>query len=112
MRYAKGLHHITRTGLRLPDKVLEILNKVAVGKATIQLETLHLKEIMADLKKSINRIVFALIVSALIMGSSLVVNSEAGPKLMSIPILGLLGYVGAAIMGMWLLISILRSGRI
>lgn len=112
LRYAQGLQRMARSGLRLPDKALEVLNKIAAGKATIQFEVRDLKEVMVDLKKSANRIVFALIVSALIVGSSLIVNSDAGPKLMSIPILGLLGYIGAAIMGLWLLISILRSGKI
>jgi ubiquinone biosynthesis protein len=41
-----------------------------------------------------------------------VVTTDVGPKLMTIPLLGLLGYIGAAFMGMWLLISILRSGKI
>lgn len=112
LRTAGHLQRLTRTGLRLPDKAMEVLNKFAAGKATIQLEPLHLKDVMADFKKSVNRIVFAMIVSALIIGSSLVVTTDVGPKLMTIPLLGLLGYIGAAFMGMWLLISILRSGKI
>lgn len=112
LRYAVGLQRMARSGLRLPDKILEILNKVAAGKATIQLETLHLKEVMADLKRSLNRIVFALIVSSLIIGSSMVISADVGPEVYSVSILGLVGYVGAAIMGLWLLLSILRSGKI
>lgn len=112
LRYANHMQRMARSGLRLPDKVLEILNKFAAGKATIQLEPLHLQEVLADFKKSVNRIVFAMIVSSLIIGSSLVVTTDVGPKLMTIPLLGLLGYIGAAFMGMWLLISILRSGKI
>lgn len=112
LRYAAGLHRMTRSGLRLPDKILEILNKISAGTATIQMEHLHLKEVTVDMKKSANRIVFALIVSALVIGSSLVISAEAGPKIFSISALGLVGYLGAGIMGLWLLISIIRSGKI
>ena len=53
-----------------------------------------------------------MIASALIIGSSLVIAVDAGPKVFSISILGLAGYLSAAVMGLWLLISILRSGKI
>ncbi|MDD4078949.1 MAG: AarF/ABC1/UbiB kinase family protein, partial [Eubacteriales bacterium] len=112
IKYAHGLYRMTRSSLRIPEKLLEILNKAAAGKVAIQLEILHLQEVTADLMKSMNRIVFALVVSSLIIGSSLVIAAEVGPKLITIPILGLAGYIGAAIMGLWLLISIIRSGRI
>lgn len=112
LRYAGGLHRMTRSSLRIPDRVLEILNKVAAGTATVQLETLHLKDVMGDLKRSLNRIVFALIVSSLIIGSSLVIATDAGPKVLNISLLGLAGYLAAAVMGLWLLISILHSGKI
>ncbi|HCX77871.1 MAG TPA: ABC transporter [Firmicutes bacterium] len=112
IKFAHGLYRMTRSSLRNPEKLLEILNKAAAGKVAIQLEILHLQEVTADLMKSMNRIVFALVVSSLIIGSSLVIAAEVGPKLITIPILGLAGYIGAAIMGLWLLISIIRSGKI
>jgi len=112
LNYATRLYRLTRSSLRIPDKVLEILNSVSAGTAKIQMEHINLKDFIMDLKKSVNRLVFALIVSALIIGSSLIVTTEAGPKIFSISILGLVGYMGAGIMGLWLLISILRSGKI
>jgi ubiquinone biosynthesis protein len=36
---------------------------------------------------------------------------EGGPTLLGLPLFGLLGFLGAAVAGCWLLISILRSGR-
>ena len=36
---------------------------------------------------------------------------EGGPTLLGLPLFGLLGFLGAAVAGAWLLISILRSGR-
>lgn len=111
-QYAGSLQRATRSGLRIPDKLLEVLNKLAAGRAVLQLEARHWQEATADFKKSVNRVVFAMIASALIIGSSLVIAVDAGPKVFSISILGLAGYLSAAVMGLWLLISILRSGKI
>ena len=36
---------------------------------------------------------------------------EGGPTMFGLPVLGLLGFLGAGIGGVWLLISIWRSGR-
>lgn len=60
----------------------------------------------------INRLVFAIITSSLIIGSSLILNTNIGPKIFGISIIGISGYAAAALLGFWLLISILRSGKL
>ena len=45
------------------------------------------------------------------IGSSIVLSADVGPKIGDIPIIGFIGYAGAGIMGLWLLISMLRSGK-
>jgi len=61
-------------------------------------------------ERSRDRLSLALIASALFLGASLIIQSGTGPKLWGVPVLGLLGYVGAAILVGWLLWG-LRSGR-
>ena len=51
-------------------------------------------------------------IAALIIGSSLVFRSGLGPALLGYPVLGLAGFVIASLMGLWLLVGILRSGRL
>ena len=58
-----------------------------------------------------NRVAFAIVLASLIIGSSLIVLSGIPPKWNGIPIIGIVGFVGAGMMGFWLLISILRHGR-
>jgi len=58
-----------------------------------------------------NRIAFAIVLASLIIGSSLIVVSGIPPKWHEIPIIGLAGFIVAGIMGFWLLISILRRGK-
>jgi ubiquinone biosynthesis protein len=51
-----------------------------------------------------------LIISALIVGSSIVMTVEGGPTLFGLPFFGLAGFLGAVAGGAWLLLSIFRSG--
>jgi ubiquinone biosynthesis protein len=62
--------------------------------------------------RSSNRVAFSLIVSSLIVGSSLIVTADVGPHLYGFPVLGVAGFSVAGIFGMWLVISIFRSGRL
>jgi ubiquinone biosynthesis protein len=61
--------------------------------------------------RSSNRIAFALVVSSLVIGSSLIISTKIGPSLFGVPLLGVIGFSMAGILGIWLLIAIIRSGR-
>jgi ubiquinone biosynthesis protein len=56
--------------------------------------------------------IIALVISSMIIGSSLILNSNIGPKYADISTIGLSGFAIAAFMGILLLISIIRSGKI
>jgi len=58
-----------------------------------------------------NRLSFAIVLASLVIGSGLIVLSGIPPKWHEIPIIGLTGFLFAGFMGFWLLISIIRSGR-
>jgi ubiquinone biosynthesis protein len=53
-----------------------------------------------------------MLISALIVGSSLIMQVDKGPLVMGFPVLGFLGYTIAAVLGLWLAVAILRSGRL
>jgi len=57
------------------------------------------------------RLSIALVIAALIIGSSIVMTVGGGPQLLGLPAFGLLGFVGALIGGLWLLRAIRRSER-
>jgi ubiquinone biosynthesis protein len=46
------------------------------------------------------------------VGSSIVLETYTGPTFLGLPLLPLMGYVSAGLLGFWLAISILRSGRL
>jgi len=96
----------------LPRDIKEFINRVNRNKFKIDLEHRGLERLINDLDKSSNRLSFSLIIAALIVGSSLIMQTEKGPMLLGFPILGMLGYSIAAFLGLWLAIAILRSGRL
>jgi len=97
---------------RLPDDVNNILQKVRKGKFQMRIHQEHLENLTYMLDTSSNRVSFALIIAALLIASSMLVAQEGMVLgLVSLQVLGLIGYLAAVIMGMWLLISMMRSGR-
>jgi ubiquinone biosynthesis protein len=96
----------------IPGELRDILKQIKQGKVKIGFEHRGLERFIFEMDRSSNRIAFALIVSSLIIGSSLIINTDIGPFLFGFPILGLLGFSMAGILGLWLLVAIIRSGRI
>ncbi len=96
----------------LPRDIKEFLNRLNRNKFKIDLEHRGLEKLVTDLDRSSNRIAFAVVIGALIVGSSLIMQTNKGPLLLGFPILGFLGYTIAGVLGLWLAIGILRSGRL
>jgi len=53
----------------------------------------------------------SIIIAAIIIGSSLIVHVNIGPFIFGYPILGIIGYIIAILLGFGLIISIIRSGK-
>jgi ubiquinone biosynthesis protein len=96
----------------LPADLEVIVAKIKKGAMSVALHHEGLDRFILEMDRSSNRLAFGLIVAALIIGSSLVMQLEGGPTLYGFPALGLIGYLIAGILGLWLIIAILRSGRI
>ncbi len=95
---------------KLPNDINAILSKFRQGKFQLRVHHEHLEDLTKTLDKSSNRISFALIIAALLVGSSLLVPQEGTVLgLFRVQTFGIVGYVVAAIIGIWLVISIIRS---
>jgi ubiquinone biosynthesis protein len=96
----------------LPANLKTILNKLKKGETTINLKHQGIDRMIREIDRSSNRLSFSMIVAALIVGSSLIIHMDKGPTLYGFAALGLGGYLVAGVLGLWLIISILRSGKI
>jgi len=98
---------------RLPEDINAVLTKFRQGKFQVRVHHEHLETLTKTLDKSSNRISFALIIAALLVASSLLVAQDGIVLgLISFQTMGVLGYIIAAIIGIWLVISIIRSRHI
>ncbi len=59
-----------------------------------------------------NRLAFALIVASIVIGSSILISTHVGPHLDGIPILGIIGFIAAAALGIAWAVIALRSGKL
>ncbi|MCD4676502.1 MAG: AarF/ABC1/UbiB kinase family protein [Desulfobacula sp.] len=94
-----------------PFEIREIIRQIKTGKLKVEFEHKGLEPMLIKHDQISNRIAFAIVLAALIIGSSLIVLSKIPPLWNEVPIIGIVGFVGAGIMGFWLLISILRHGK-
>ena len=109
----KALEDAADLTARIPHDLNTILARVRQGKFELRVHHEHLEALTKTLDKSSNRISFALIIAALLVASSLLVPQEGTVLgLFDLQSMGIFGYVMAAIIGAWLLISIVRSGRL
>jgi len=98
--------------LTSPKILSQLLQKAASGRITLSLEHSGLGDFTHGLNKIANRIAYAMIVSACIVGSSLLVRAEAGPAVGGLPVVALIAWVMAFVLGIDLLWSIIRTGRL
>lgn len=96
----------------LPKDIKEILNRINRDKFKIDLEHRGLDRFTRDMDRSINRLSSSLIIAALIVGSSIVMQTGKGPLLMGFPLFAFMGYSIAGVISLVWLIAIIRSGRL
>lgn len=96
----------------LPNDLKEILNRLNRNKFKIDLEHRGLDRLINELDRSINRLSSSLILAALIVGTSLIMQTDRGPHLMGVPLLAFIGFAFAGFIGLWLVVAVFRSGRL
>lgn len=107
--YASELTDILKV---IPRDTREIIKKIKTGTLKIEFEHRGLSKFITEIDKSSNRISFSVVISALIIGSSLIIMTNKGPLMYGFPMLGILGFIFAGVLGLGLAIGILRSGRL
>jgi ubiquinone biosynthesis protein len=95
----------------LPRDLRELVRSARSGRLQMHVDLTSLYRFGQQLDGAANRLAIGIVTAAFIVGSAIVMTVEGGPTLLGLPLFGLLGFLGAALAGAWLLVSILRSGR-
>jgi ubiquinone biosynthesis protein len=108
VRSARDLRDFLRG---FPGQLTRVFQRLLEGRLAIDFVHQGYDKMLLEMDRSSNRLSFSVIISALIIGSSLIVLSGKGPLLWEFPVFGILGFLLAGVLGFGLAISILRSGR-
>ncbi len=96
----------------LPDEARSIIKTIKKAEIKLSLSSTNLKQVLRTFDKDANRLSYALIVSALLLASALLLHTHTPPVWHEVSILGIVGLIASATMGLWLLIAIARSGHL
>lgn len=114
-----GSHSLIRTAedsfdllKKLPEDIQGILHKFRNDKLIINFKHQGLEEFGRRIDCSSNRLSFAIIIASLIIGSSLVMYLGKGNLSGGYPIIGIVGFIITSILGIWLIVGIMRSGKL
>ena len=97
----------------LPYQVHDVLQEIRDGQIEVGFVHKGLDEFMHKLDVIFNRLVIALVVAGGLLGSSLIgILATEGPQIFGIHFLSVIGFIMSGVLGAWLLVGVLRSGRI
>lgn len=95
-----------------PFQLHETLEQVRKGEVRINFVHRNLEEVMRRMTILTNRVVIAVVLSSLILGSSIIgLFAEGGPRILGISVFALFGFLVSGFFGLWLIGGIIRSGR-
>ncbi len=95
-----------------PAEVLEVTRLFKNNQLSLNLELPALETVMLSVDRISNRIVFAIIIAALIIGSAIIVFAKTPPVVFGISVIGLAGFCFAAALGFWVIISMLKKHKL
>lgn len=95
----------------LPRDLRKLLRASRKGAFQIDINVRRLGQYVNHIDNAISRLTMGIVTAALIIGSSIIMTVEGGPKLFGLPAFGFIGYCFATACGIWLMASIWKSGR-
>ncbi len=104
---------LTQIAAELPYQIHDTLEQVRDGQIEVGFVHKGLDELMAKLDVLFNRLVIALVVTGGLIGSSLIgIFAKTGPHVLGLNVIALVGFTLSAVLGVWLLWGVIRSGRL
>lgn len=98
--------------LRTPRRIDDFLSQLTSGQIRIETDFRNLQRLERTLTVVGNKIAFSLLNAALLLAGALMMHLDRGPLLFGFPALSIVTFSLSALLGTWLLISIIRSGQL
>jgi ubiquinone biosynthesis protein len=108
-RFASALGHV---GRETPLALRRLLGRLERSEPLFDIRHQSGGSLERHLLHASNRLAFALIIAAIVVGSAIVIGSHAGPHLEGVPLLGIIGFVVAGLLGIAWAVIALKSGKL
>lgn len=95
----------------LPRSINRILDKIEKNQVKINMHHEGIEGLRKEINIMTNKIALSLMISALIVGSSIVIQSSKEPQIFGVSTFGFIGFVISGILGVYLIFSILFTFR-
>ena len=83
------------------------INRLVANVENGEIRVRYSEELSEDIERTSNKLVVAIIIAALLVGSSWIIQIDKGPMVWGMPILGFLGFAASGVLGVGLVIYIL-----
>ncbi|MCB0178768.1 MAG: AarF/ABC1/UbiB kinase family protein [Anaerolineae bacterium] len=104
-RLTRSLRSWERLILALPRDLNQTLDKIRQGQLEIKLD-------IVGLDRTANRLIYGVVVAALLVGSAIVLTAAVPPTFRDISVFGIVGFVIAFVLSIRLLRAIEKSGKL
>lgn len=111
-RVSKNVSDLSDFALLFPKQLRQVVQKILRDDFHIKMTHIGIDHFIRDMDRSSNRISFSLIISAMLLSSAIMHTAGKGPELFGFSLLGLSAFGFAFVLGIWLIISIIRSGHL
>jgi ubiquinone biosynthesis protein len=112
-RAQREVFRYARVVAEAPYQFHDFMEEIRDGQIEVGFVHKGLDDLLAKLDTLFNRLVIALIVVGGLIGSSLIgIFAKAGPHVLGVNVISILGFALSAVLGVWLLWGVVRSGRL
>ena len=94
---------------KLPAQLTNTLTMLNRGELALRGDVNVDADALATVYASVGRLALALISVGLFLGSSIICTTNMEPKLLEVPLLGFLGFVGAFVLGVYVIVVVFKS---
>lgn len=106
--------HLANLLRSAPGQLRDISRRLSRGRWQVNIRHQNLEGLTSELDRTGNRLSLAIVTGSIIVGSSMVITVRGESTIFNIPVsfFGLVGYMLAGVLGVAMIITILRSGRL
>lgn len=111
IKFLKDSYSAIKRGIEIPVTLADLLSMAVHGELKTNLEIVGSEEPLKKIDAMVFEIIICAISCSLNLGSSILCTTQMEPKLLGIPLLGVLGYVSSVVLVVWLIFRVIRNRR-